>query len=120
MNMKIRYDLIRKSLDLKVDDLVFLKLHKGYTQPDLINRKFSKQRLGPVKILEKIGKLAYRLKIPSSWKIHPVVSAIHLEPAPIGQDPYQREERQSGPIEDATGQKDIYEVEKVLVKRSIK
>jgi hypothetical protein len=66
MNMKIRYDLIRKSLDLKVDDLVFLKLHKGYTQPDLINRKFSKQRLGPVKILEKIGKLAYRLKIPSS------------------------------------------------------
>jgi hypothetical protein len=61
--MKIRYDSIRTSLNLNVDDKVFLKLHKNYTQSSIINRKFDKQRLRSVKILEKIDRLIYRLDI---------------------------------------------------------
>jgi hypothetical protein len=61
--MKMRYDLTRKSLNLKIDDVVYLKLHKEYNQSDLINRKFSKQRLKLVKILEKVEKLTYKLNI---------------------------------------------------------
>jgi hypothetical protein len=61
--MKIRLDFIKKSFNLNVSDFVYLKLHKEYTQLDLTNRKFSKQRLKSVKILEKIEKLVYKLDI---------------------------------------------------------
>jgi hypothetical protein len=61
--MKIRLDSIKKSFNLNVSDFVYLKLHKEYTQFDLTNRKFSKQRLRSVKILEKIEKLVYKLDI---------------------------------------------------------
>lgn len=62
-SMKIRHDSTKKSLNLNVEDFVYLKLHKEYIQSDLINRKFVKQCLESVKILEKIDKLAYKLKI---------------------------------------------------------
>jgi hypothetical protein len=64
--MKIRHDLTRKSLKMNVRDAVYLKLHKRYTQSDLSNRKFSKQRLESIKIIEKMNKLAYRLEISQS------------------------------------------------------
>jgi hypothetical protein len=62
-SMKIRYDRKRKSLNLKFENLIYVKLHKDYIQSDLINKKFNKQRLESVKILEKIKKLVYKLKI---------------------------------------------------------
>ncbi len=55
-NMKIKYDSTRTSLDLNVEDSIFFKLHKDYNQSDLTNRKFSKQRLESIKMLEKIKK----------------------------------------------------------------
>lgn len=61
--MTIRYDSIRTSLDLKVEDSVYLKLHKEYSQSSLMNRKFAKQRLKSVRIIEKIDKLVYKLEI---------------------------------------------------------
>jgi hypothetical protein len=64
--MKIRYDSIKISLNLKVKDVVYLKLHKEYIQSEMINRKFSKQRFEFVKILEKVENLAYKLKILTS------------------------------------------------------
>lgn len=63
VSMKIKYDSTRKSLDLKVDDSIYVKLHKKYTQSDLTNRKFSKQRLDSIKILQKIEKFVYKLDI---------------------------------------------------------
>ncbi len=30
----------------------------------------------------KVGQLAYKIDIPGHWKIHPVISTTHLEPAP--------------------------------------
>ncbi len=61
--MKIRYDLIRKSMNLKASDLVYLRLHKEYNQSDLINKKLSKQRLRSIKILKNVDKLIHRLNI---------------------------------------------------------
>ncbi len=62
-NMKIRYDFTRKSLNLTTDNQVYVRLHKEYTQSSIISRKYSKQRLESVKVLERINKLAYRLDI---------------------------------------------------------
>ena len=38
--------------------------------------------MGPFQIESKVGQLAYKLKIPPGWKIHPVFSVTQLEPAP--------------------------------------
>jgi hypothetical protein len=120
-SMKIRHDSTRKSLNLNVEDFVYLKLHKEYKQSDLINRKFVKQRLESVKILEKINKLAYKLKIFFTWKIHFVISIAHLEFASSENDFYERESRNSNFVENAQeNTKNIYEIEKILIKRSIK
>ena len=117
---KLRYDPRHSSLELKEGDKVFIRLHRGYTQPGLKNRKFSKQRVGPITILEKIGRLAYKLDIPPTWRIHPVVSITHLEPVPPGEDPYGREAEEPGPVKTEGGDDaDVYEVEKIIAKRRV-
>ena len=63
---KIRYDPKHKPIDLETDQKVYIKLHRGYSQPGLKSRKYSKQRLRPVSILEKVGRLAYKLEIPET------------------------------------------------------
>jgi hypothetical protein len=65
-SMKIRYDSKRTQLDLRSDDSVYFKLHKEYIQSDFTNRKFVKQGLESVKIIEKVDKLVYRLEILKS------------------------------------------------------
>ena len=40
-------------------------------------------RVGPFEVLERVGKLAYRLDLPTLFKVHPVISVAKLEPAPL-------------------------------------
>ena len=60
---KIRYDNKHKKLILKKKNKMFLKLHKKYTQSNLKNRKFDKQRIDLINVLIKVEKLAYKLNI---------------------------------------------------------
>ena len=113
---KIRYDKSHKPI--AIGDKAFLKLHHGYTIPGLSNRKLSYQRVGPFKVLEKVGNLAYRLELPPSMKIHPVISIAQLEPH-TGPDPYGRLSNPEPPPVEEEGevQDPAYEVEKLLNKR---
>ena len=43
-------------------------------------KKLDNKCLGPFKILEKVGKSVYCLKLPSQWKIHDVFHALLLTP----------------------------------------
>ena len=46
--------------------------------------------VGPFRIIERVGRAAYRLDFPIYWKIYPVISINYLEP--IGRlDPYGRQ-----------------------------
>ena len=64
------YDKKHRDVQFAVGDTVLLSTQnlrlKGI--PHKLQRKFC----GPYKILEKIGAQAYRLKLPDSWRIHPV------------------------------------------------
>ncbi|SLM33922.1 Ribonuclease H-like domain [Lasallia pustulata] len=119
---KLQYDKHHRRLSIEVGDEVFIKLHKGYTLPSVTNRKLSNQRAGPLKIVEKIGLLAYRLNIPVNWKIHPVISVAQLEPAPKGNDLYEREDRPSDPpaVEEFNSEWHDYKVEKLVGRRDRK
>lgn len=64
---------------------------------------FDPIKIEPFPVAERIGSLAYRLKLPK-WvgKMHLILSFIHLEPAPSTEDPFQRPKpklkKQSTPI----------------------
>ena len=115
--MKVRYDSKHRQITFKKDDKVFLRLHHGYSIPGL-NRKLSQQRAGPFKVLAKVGHHAYRLELPPTMRIHPVISVAQLEPA-HGEDPYGRVVNEEPPPitdEDGAIYDDEYVIERLLNK----
>ena len=117
MNMKYYYDRRHTAMFLAPGDWALLRLHHGYNIPIKFNYKLDQQYTGPFKVLEKVGRLSYRLQLPEHWRIHDVFTIAQLEPAPApGSDPYQRlPYDEPGPVEDT----DVYEVERILDKRVI-
>jgi hypothetical protein len=89
--MKVAYDRKHEQPNFE-QGWALLKLGDGYTAPGIPKRKMGPQRVGPFKILETLSKgKAYRLGLPKHYKIHDVISVVHLEPAPCpGNDPYGR------------------------------
>jgi len=70
-DMKIFYDCHRREAPVfQPGDEVLLEGENLCTnQP---SKKLDHHRFSPFKIVKRVGKRAYRLKLPSTWKIHPV------------------------------------------------
>ena len=121
MRAKFYYDQSHKPLDLAVGEHALLRLHKGYHIPSVTSRKLGAQRVGPFKVLEKVGNLAYRLEFPPHWRIHPVISVAHLEPAPDPHDdPFKRPRPAHPPAVSMEGDVGIYIVEKLIDRRQFR
>ena len=69
--IKEQYDKHKKpATDYKKGDKVYINAeHLPQTWP---SKKLDKKFFGPFKIIEKVGMSAYRIKIPSSWKVYNV------------------------------------------------
>jgi hypothetical protein len=76
------------------------------------SKKLSEKCLGPFEVLEKVGQSTYRLKLPLSWKIHPVFNELllhpHVGPKFPGQDIYNK------PPPELIDNKEEYKVEEIL------
>lgn len=117
--MKDYYDSKHLAIFFEVGNLVNLRLHRGYRVPGITSKKIGPQLVGPFRILERIGRLAYRLELPDNMLIHDVISVAHLEPATDPQaDPYQRHRIQA-PAVVVDGYEE-FEIEKLLQKRRIR
>ena len=116
LRMKERFDAAHQPLQLKPGDWAFLRLHHGYKIPGQESSKFSQQRTGPFIIKEVYGKgNAYKLDLPGHWKVHPVVSVEHLEPAPApSADPFRRLTPEHPPAIDDGASTDQWRVDKLL------
>lgn len=122
--MKKHFDARHRRPDFS-SGYAYIKLssssRKGYTMPGILKAKMAPQKAGPYKILEDVGgrRLSYRLELPPKMKIHPVVSVIHLEPAPAKDDPFHRTIPPPEPVGDPTAadKKERFEVLKILRKK---
>ena len=118
--MSIYYNKKHKPLLLKPGDKAYISLagsmETGYHLPNTISHKLSPQRVGPFQILRSVGRLAYELDIPSTWKIHPVISIAHLEPHK--EDTYGRDPTPVPDIvdDDSSGHEE-WEVEDIVAER---
>ena len=58
---KSRYNAIHKTIDIKIENKIYFRLHQNYIILNLTNHKFSNQRMKPFSILKKIDNLIFRL-----------------------------------------------------------
>ena len=114
--MKTQADKHRKEREFEVRDMVFLKLkqHMRHSVMARISPKLSARYYGPFKILEKIGKVAYKLQLPPTSRIHPVFHVSLLKKA-VGN--YEAEADLPTGLEDDRA--DIIEPEAVLASRRV-
>ena len=71
--IKTRYNIRHQRLDIKVNNMVYLRLYHGYTIQGLLNRKLIYQRIGPFKVIKKVGRLTYRLELSLTIRIYLVI-----------------------------------------------
>ena len=79
--MKSQSDRHRTERSFQIGDRVFLKL-QSYRQTSITQRRVPKlgpKFFGPFKVLDKIGKVAYKLKLPEDGQIHNVVHVSQLK-----------------------------------------
>ena len=72
--MKMQADKKRREFQLQIGDLALVKL-QPYRQHSVAlqkNQKLGMWFFGPFEVLEKIGTMAYKLRLPDTARIHPV------------------------------------------------
>lgn len=111
--MKRFYDRhVREAPEFKVGDKVWLDAKNLHT--DRPNQKLSDRRLGPYPVIEKVGDLNYKLKLPRRVHVHPVFHVSLLYPHKESQIP-GRKQPEPPPVT-VNGQEE-YEVEEILDSR---
>ncbi|XP_026449301.1 uncharacterized protein LOC113349540 [Papaver somniferum] len=79
--MKFFADQKRSDMEFAVGDMVFLKLQPYIQTPVVIRKNFklSSKYFGSFEILQRIGVVAYKLKLLVGSRIHPIFHVSHLK-----------------------------------------
>ena len=108
------YNRKHRDVQFAVGDLVLLSTRnlKMRGIPDKLKKRF----MGPFKIQERIGRQAYRLLLPETWKVHPVFHISLLKKW----NAVDLQEEEEIPVEEPEVEEPYYQIEKLLRWRRIK
>lgn len=114
--MKAQDDKKRSDRSFEVGEWVFVKLraHRQNSVVTRINAKLAARYYGPYPITERIGAVAYKLRLPTSSRVHPVFHVSLLKKA-VG----QYHENEELPDLMANEQEEEFEPETVLAVRRV-
>lgn len=73
----------RRPADIKVDDWVYLKIrpHRQSSMPVILHPKLSAQYFGSFQVVQEVGAVAFKLRLPESARIHLVFHVSQLKKA---------------------------------------
>ena len=120
---KIVYDSRHTSFMLKLDEKVFLRLHKRYSLSFKLNVKLFNQRIDSFIIKRRVERLTYELNLSSVWRVHSMISVTQLKSASSKSNLYLRSKLSHSDalkIEDMlnTDVEKNYEIERLINKRN--
>lgn len=126
LKQKVTYDQKHQPLFIKVGEWAILQLYKGYSIPATagVTKKLILQYVNPFHIVQKVGRLAYKLDVPPNWQIHPIFFMAQLELASApAKDPFERPFSSNPPfifVEGNTNRVKSLEIESLLNKCQVK
>src|ERR1700727_2779125 len=109
--MKRRHGTIHKPIQYKEGDKVWLDV-RNYTS-ERPSKKLDHSRYGPFEVIKKHGSSSYELKVPRTWKIHPVFNEALLTRFATPTLAGQRQET-IRPPPDIIDNDEQYEIEEIL------
>ena len=118
--IKIYYDVKHTSILFNENDYVYLRLNKNYKLSKRLNSKLSQQRCDFFKILRLVERLAYKLNLSSTWRVHSIIFIAQLKSIFVDFDSYQRlrfHHSDSVKMKKNTNEYRFYEIDKLVNKR---
>ena len=114
------YNKGRLTTEFEVGDRVLINPHslQLYGSETGVGKKLLPRYDGPFEIINKINATTYRLRLPSSYRIHPVINIAHLEPYHV--TPPRFSQRIQIPFRRAEKAAEEWEVEGILAERKRK
>ncbi len=115
--MKVQYDKKKcPAIEYQVGDKVWLDTtNLNLPRP---KKKLADKQTGPFAIIAKKGALAYTLKLPTNWHIHPMFNKALL--TPYAPPAFPNQKQPPPPLPDLINSAEHYKVEKGLDSRECK
>ena len=87
---KTCYDNKHRVINIKKNDMIYLRLYQKYTISNFVNFKFSKQRVDFFEIFDKIDNLVFRLQLSFVMKIYSIIFITQLKSIILDQNFYDK------------------------------